>query len=825
MPNIKISKKRVYISKTLKTKLSVFRDHGCTVINAPMGYGKTTILKHYFKLQDYNDLWVNGDTSRTIFWSNLCDAIETVNSILAEQLSSLGFPENEKQVSEFISILRKVRQTDKTVVIIDDYYLIESEMTNNIFSTLVKSGQKNFQVILISRKLLSNRIIDFALRDEIGYICKDDFKFTPEDIVAYFRLNEILINCEIASNIYHYSNGWPFVVKLQMLNYASSKDIFAEETIDAFIRNDIWQQVPDADKLFLLKLCIFDEFNLSQASIQTCTCPGHTEKILDANEYIDYNIDKRTYSINSIYRKYILKMFADISMESKKESIKNAARLYEESDRHFQALCLYYSIKDFDMIYAMKPSLQDMYSYITTEYKDLFIDIANSYWIAEKHGNYDFSIILTFVLFLYNERQLMINLISYIKKDVDSDPYLTLYERNRLYAEVYYANAYSEFNDFHKMNKSFIKASAFTNEPLSLIARQVPVSLGSPSIMALYHNKAGMLEYKLKTLEKNAAGYYKVTHGHGQGFEIMFRAEALYNRGEFEGAQALCHKAIYMSESQNQNSVSVCALMILSRLSIYEGNIDAFNEYVKSFEFKREDKGRNNFKLHSMIDIAKSFLYAGIGEKENICPWLKNDRRIEENTNFIMFCLSNVIYGKYLILDGQYYHFLGISGQFLGLTEVFSYVLPRIYIYIYIAIANNETNESQKAIKYLTESLAMASVDRIYMPFVENYTFIEEILEDISNNRTYAPFIKEIKRIARTYVRGLKTIQRTCRSSANHGLTARETDVAKLAAQRFSNKEIAETLFIAESTVKSNMKMIFNKLAITSRSELKKYFE
>ena len=50
-------------------------------------------------------------------------------------------------------------------------------------------------------------------------------------------------------------------------------------------------------------------------------------------------------------------------------------------------------------------------------------------------------------------------------------------------------------------------------------------------------------------------------------------------------------------------------------------------------------------------------------------------------------------------------------------------------------------------------------------------------------------------------------------------------DVAKPASQRFSNKEIAEQLFIAESTVKSNMKVIFNKLQINSRAELKNFFE
>ena len=62
-------------------------------------------------------------------------------------------------------------------------------------------------------------------------------------------------------------------------------------------------------------------------------------------------------------------------------------------------------------------------------------------------------------------------------------------------------------------------------------------------------------------------------------------------------------------------------------------------------------------------------------------------------------------------------------------------------------------------------------------------------------------------------------------AAADYGLTVRESDVAKLAAKRYSNKEIAEHLFIAESTVKSNMKVIFNKLQINSRAELKNFFE
>ena len=38
------------------------------------------------------------------------------------------------------------------------------------------------------------------------------------------------------------------------------------------------------------------------------------------------------------------------------------------------------------------------------------------------------------------------------------------------------------------------------------------------------------------------------------------------------------------------------------------------------------------------------------------------------------------------------------------------------------------------------------------------------------------------------------------------------------------NKEIANQLFIAESTVKSNLKLVFNKLGISSRSQLQDLF-
>jgi len=54
-------------------------------------------------------------------------------------------------------------------------------------------------------------------------------------------------------------------------------------------------------------------------------------------------------------------------------------------------------------------------------------------------------------------------------------------------------------------------------------------------------------------------------------------------------------------------------------------------------------------------------------------------------------------------------------------------------------------------------------------------------------------------------------------------LTNRETQIVKMVAQGLRNKEIAETLFVSEGTVKLHIHNVFKKLNIRGRMELARY--
>ena len=66
--------------------------------------------------------------------------------------------------------------------------------------------------------------------------------------------------------------------------------------------------------------------------------------------------------------------------------------------------------------------------------------------------------------------------------------------------------------------------------------------------MSIYHSSPGALDYETYALEECASNYYRITNGHGKGFEALMKAEVLYNRGEIESAEILCHKALYMAD-------------------------------------------------------------------------------------------------------------------------------------------------------------------------------------------------------------------------------------------------------------------------------------
>lgn len=104
----------------------------------------------------------------------------------------------------------------------------------------------------------------------------------------------------------------------------------------------------------------------------------------------------------------------------------------------------------------------------------------------------------------------------------------------------------------------------------------------------------------------------------------------------------------------------------------------------------------------------------------------------------------------------------------------------------------------------------MAMPDKVYMPFVENCDYIKPLLEALYGQESYREDIPKILELHASYEKAVEKIIKEHFGESTPKLTVREMEIAQLAAEGLSNKEIGERLFTSPNTVKKQLKSVFD---------------
>jgi ATP/maltotriose-dependent transcriptional regulator MalT len=137
-----------------------------------------------------------------------------------------------------------------------------------------------------------------------------------------------------------------------------------------------------------------------------------------------------------------------------------------------------------------------------------------------------------------------------------------------------------------------------------------------------------------------------------------------------------------------------------------------------------------------------------------------------------------------------------------------------------LAVAYNKQQNNKSAEDVVTQALQKAHRDKWIFPFVESGKEIQHLLTSLEAEGALRKFILDILR-AIPHDTVSRKGEKLSGIPENYfdNLTNRELDVLDLMDKRFSNKEIAETLFISSGTVKQHTINIFKKLDVHKRRE------
>ena len=147
-------------------------------------------------------------------------------------------------------------------------------------------------------------------------------------------------------------------------------------------------------------------------------------------------------------------------------------------------------------------------------------------------------------------------------------------DRHNLMGTVYFIRGYTQFNNIEIMHSFYKKALEYSNAPVNTPTSRIPFTFGCPSMFHLYHRCDGDADTEIRQTDVLMSDYYKLAENHGKGAEALFKAEVLYNRGDVNDAEILCHKVLYMADGAEQSCIILGVLLLFTRKCIFDGDYD-----------------------------------------------------------------------------------------------------------------------------------------------------------------------------------------------------------------------------------------------------------
>ncbi len=816
--------KSLYFPSRIIKALNGIPDHPLTIIEAPMGYGKTTAVREYLRNKGVDMLWQRiYDSGADSFWDGFARSFCELDSDRSQSLAYTRFPEDDTSMQKAIGLIKDIKLTDRTVLVIEDYHLVNSPGVNSLIELLAENKIEHLHIVITTRIAKFQRLEELALKGYLHHITKETLEFLPREIMGYYRACGITLSDSEAQQLYADTEGWISALYLIMLEYAAEGCYTPTENIYKLVENAVYKPLHEEIKEFLVMLCIFDSFTLKQAKFMWGN--ENAARFIDiltvGNSFVKYDSRLKAYHIHNIFKGFLEEVFEGKGVSRQQDLYQKAAQWFMADGDYSSARRYYYKCGDFDGILSALE--KDRSNDCTTSETELLTKYMSECPKKVKSRHHHALLVYAMHLFIHKELELFHETCCELRSNIEMDKGLDTGMRNRLLGEFELLLGIAEFNDLKKMSARYQRAWRYLNQPTSVYDTGIDSTFGSPSVLSLYYRESGRLDEHIRDLKKAMPNFSRLTRGHGSGAEYAMEAENYFNRGDFENAEISAQKALLKAQAGMDESVVFSAQYFQILTAFMKGNLVRVIELMNKMHEAMADSKEHNF-IHT-VEICEGCIYAYLDQKDKIPERLLEADSGSPRLRFPAYPFYNVMYGRMLLIKGEYLKLIGSAEHLFSISSVFSSLLGIIYTYIYLAAAYRKIFREDEALASLKKALDIAMPDKQYMLFVENCDYIEPLLEKIAAEGRYREDIKRIFGLYETFRSSKERMIRKYFTDEKPRLTQREAEIARLAAAGMTNTEIGKKLFISVNTVKMALKSIYSKLSINSRALLQQHLD
>jgi len=249
-----------------------------TVLAAPAGFGKTTLLSewlapnHAARAAPLLVAWVSldaGDNDPTRFWSYVCAALDALLPGVAETaLALLQSPQSPPAETLLPSLLNAVSARDAAcVLVLDDYHVIDAPAIHAALTFLLEQLPPRLHLVIASRADPPLPLARLRARGELTELRAADLRFTPAEAAIF--LTDIMglpLAPEEVAALEERTEGWIAGLQLAALAMRDRRDhagfisafTGSNRFVGEYLADEVFVRQPAHIQTFLLHTAILE---------------------------------------------------------------------------------------------------------------------------------------------------------------------------------------------------------------------------------------------------------------------------------------------------------------------------------------------------------------------------------------------------------------------------------------------------------------------------------------------------------------------------------------------------------------------------------------
>jgi LuxR family maltose regulon positive regulatory protein len=326
----------------------LYTERRLTLISAPAGSGKSTLVVDWLKQIDLPAAWLSLDESDNDlprFLAYLAAAFQQVDEEIGASLrSALRSPQLPPIEKILTGLLNEITtRTDPLILVLEDYHLLTEPAILEVMEFLLDHQPHQLHLVLTTREDPDLPLARLRARDQLNEIRARDLRFTRAEADIFLKdVMGLALSEQDMAALEGRTEGWAVGLQLaglSMQKQADLKSFIADFSgshrhILDYLTDEVLQQQPEDIRAFLLQTALLDRMsgplcNALTRRIDSSNVLAHLEA---ANLFIiPLDDERRWYRYHHLFSDLLGNQLARSQPELIPELHRRASRWYEEN--------------------------------------------------------------------------------------------------------------------------------------------------------------------------------------------------------------------------------------------------------------------------------------------------------------------------------------------------------------------------------------------------------------------------------------------------------------------------------------------------------------